>query len=640
MTKNRNRPAAGYSSERYKSNAQDQYNNHEPDRQALEEQFRDAMEAAGLRCPTTGFNDDGQWYEFDGEGIGESTCRYRYDGQSGEFEGPDGCCWEWQAGWDKARPVWPKPVPINPTLAAKPYPREALPSGIRAAVDTVQDFTQTPYALAASVAQGALSAAASHVADVQRAPRLQSSTALYLLMIAQSGERKTTLEKIFNKAIIEWQRERKKELEPDIKTKEAEQAAWQAKRAGILARIKAKTKKGEPVTDDEKELEELEAKPVKVPQVPQILHDEINRQTLGLKLAKGHPVSAIMIGEGGAFFGGYGMSKDNLMDFLAFLNKMHSGEAAGSERKTVESYRIERANVTLSIQVQNTVFREFSGRGRDLSQGIGFFARTLFLDPETTIGTRPWREPGDWKPVDAFGKRLTELLNMPLLKDADNILAPDILTFDEEGQKAWIAYHNKIEHSMAPANWLGDWVEFANKTAENVARIAALFHLYEFGPYGQISRGTFDRAAKITDWHVHEIVRYFGGVAMSKADQQAEKLDKWLIDKCTKDGKDRISKSEIMRLGPNSLRKAAVLDSVIQTLADKHRLILDGTNKTQFVEINPALLKKDNSTSCDCESREYCEPDGENSHDSQQSQSQRGQTKKNDASSDRETFTI
>jgi len=143
MTINRNRPEAGYSSGRQKSNAQDQYSDWEPDRQALEEQFRDAMEAAGLRCPTTGFNDGGQWHEFDGEGIGEATCRYRYDGQSGEFKGPDGRCWQWQTGWDKARPVWPKPVPINPTLADKPYPREALPSGIRAAVDTVQDFCKS-----------------------------------------------------------------------------------------------------------------------------------------------------------------------------------------------------------------------------------------------------------------------------------------------------------------------------------------------------------------------------------------------------------------------------------------------------------------------------------------------------------------
>ena len=74
------------------------------------------------------------------------------------------------------------------------YPIQALPSGIRDLVIELHQQTQAPFALIAASVMGAISLVCQDRLKMRRLPGLESPVNLYLLMLAGSGERKSTVE--------------------------------------------------------------------------------------------------------------------------------------------------------------------------------------------------------------------------------------------------------------------------------------------------------------------------------------------------------------------------------------------------------------------------------------------------------------
>lgn len=82
----------------------------------------------------------------------------------------------------------------------KPYPTYALPPLVRNAIIETQKNTQAPLALVATSALTAMSVSSQNQADVCRPGNLCGPVNLYSLILADSGERKTTVDKVFMKA--------------------------------------------------------------------------------------------------------------------------------------------------------------------------------------------------------------------------------------------------------------------------------------------------------------------------------------------------------------------------------------------------------------------------------------------------------
>ncbi|MER2601378.1 MAG: PriCT-2 domain-containing protein, partial [Candidatus Competibacter phosphatis] len=87
---------------------------------------------------------------------------------------------------------WPEPHLLAAKIEPEPYPLDALPDTIRAAVEEVAGFVKAPAALVASSALAALSLACQAHIDAKRAEKLHGPVGLFLLTIADSGERKST----------------------------------------------------------------------------------------------------------------------------------------------------------------------------------------------------------------------------------------------------------------------------------------------------------------------------------------------------------------------------------------------------------------------------------------------------------------
>ena len=121
-----------------------------------------------------------------------------------------------------ASATWSEPQPLGIKLEPEPYPVDALPEPIRAAVDEVAGFVKAPIPLFASSAIAALSIAAQAHADAKRAERLQGPVGAYFLTIADSGERKSTSDGFFMSAIREYQEQQAIAKKPEMQRYKAD----------------------------------------------------------------------------------------------------------------------------------------------------------------------------------------------------------------------------------------------------------------------------------------------------------------------------------------------------------------------------------------------------------------------------------
>ena len=120
---------------------------------------------------------------------------------------------------------WPAPEPLTRVTVAAPYPVDALPEVVRLAVQEVQGFAKSPVAMVACSALANLSLAAQAHYDVARAEKLTGPIGLYFLVVAESGERKSTCDGIFSKVLRDYENVQQEDAKPEIKRCEADLAA-------------------------------------------------------------------------------------------------------------------------------------------------------------------------------------------------------------------------------------------------------------------------------------------------------------------------------------------------------------------------------------------------------------------------------
>ena len=139
---------------------------------------------------------------------------------------------------------WPDYVPlVREEEKPRPFPVVALGTMMEGAVIEFKGYGKQPLSMIASSALATASLACQGLADVGRDSQNLGPISLSVLTIAESGERKSSLDKAFSKALRDWEREKADEMKDDIKKSIADYSEWEAKRQGLLAAIKENQKK-------------------------------------------------------------------------------------------------------------------------------------------------------------------------------------------------------------------------------------------------------------------------------------------------------------------------------------------------------------------------------------------------------------
>ncbi|NDU87149.1 MAG: DUF3987 domain-containing protein [Ferrovum sp.] len=484
---------------------------------------------------------------------------------------------------------WPHPQLLTAKIDPEPYPIDALPRTIKDAVDEVVGFVKAPVAMVASSALAALSLAAQSHGDVKRAEKLTGPTGLFLLTIAESGERKSTCDGFFTQVIKDYEDAQAEAHRPILKKYDADVKSWESKYSGIRDKIRQQAKEKKPTTAEEAALRELEQDKPEPPRIPRLLYSDITPEEQAYSLAKKWPSGGVVSAEAGIVFGSHGMGKDSVMRNLGLLNQLWDGGTVQIDRRTSESFKVKGARLTMALQVQEATIRDFLDRSGELARGTGFLARFLVAWPQSTQGLRPFTEsPANWPRLAEFNRRIAALLERPAPVDEDGALTPPMLTMTREAKAAWVDFHNEIEGELASGGELADVRDVASKSADNAARMAALFQMFEGG--GAISLAAFESASAIVAWHLYESRRFFGELALPPELADAGRVDAWLIEYCRQQKTAIVGKNHLRQYGP--LRDGARLDSAIKELTDLDRVAVAKEGKRILILLNPALLSE------------------------------------------------
>ncbi len=491
------------------------------------------------------------------------------------------------AGWSD------EPQPLLQTLQSEPYPVDALPRLIRGAVHDVQNFVQAPTALVASSALAALSVATQGLADVRRDSQLTGPSGLFMLTIAESGERKTTVDRFFTDEIRNWEGEQQKLAEVAMRSWEGEKTAWEAKRKGLEARITKLLRDGKGgVEKVQEELSQLIALEPRRPLRPMLLLEDETTEHLCWQLHTEWPSAAILSNEAAVVFGGHAMKADAVASNLGVLNKLWDGQSHRVGRKGAGMFTLEGARLTIGLQVQRDVILDFCERSGAIARGSGWFSRFLVAMPESTMGTRMYREPGEFNGLKSFQRRIRELLDIsPSINSGG--LSCDSISLTSDAFECWRNFSDEIELQLGVDGKLADLRDSAAKISNNAARLACLFHVISRGPSGLIEKSDFNAARQIVSWHLNEARRLFGELVMPQDQRRACQLDDWLRRVLAEKGVGTITRREVQQsVSPPVLRNGEHLTAAIKVLDGLGRLKLIQDGRQKVIKLHPALIDR------------------------------------------------
>jgi putative DNA primase/helicase len=485
---------------------------------------------------------------------------------------------------------WPELQSLLARVDPAPYPVEALPTIVRLAAEEVVGFVKAPMPLIAVSAMAALSLAIQAHVDVERAERLTGPTGLFMLAIADSGERKSTCDGFFTKSIRDYEAQAQEDAKPLVKEYETDLEIWEAKRAGLKERIKVLSKDGKPSTKEERELHDLDQSVPVAPRVPRLIYGDATPEALQHSLAKRWPSGGVVSSEAGSVFGSHGMGKESVMRNLAALNQLWDGASLPVERRSSESYTVRGARLTMALQIQESTLSAFFDSSKGLARGTGFLARFLVSWPASTQGMRPFTEaPTNWPALAAFNDRMAAILARPVPIDEEGALAPAMLKLSPEAKAAWVILHDQIEAMLLSGGELYDVRDVASKTADNAARLAALFHVFE-GHMGPIGIDSMEAGACIAAWHLNEARRFLGELSMPSDLANPMRLEAWLVDYCRREKTEKVSTRAIQQYGPSGLRDKETARAAIAELEEMGRARMVSEGRKRLVQIRPEVI--------------------------------------------------
>lgn len=275
--------------------------------------------------------------------------------------------------------------------------------------------------------------------------------------------------------------------------------------------------------------------------------------------------------------------QNNPTKFVALLNRAWDGNPLSIKRKNQDNFVLENRRLTINLMMQPLLLQKLANQAKGICRQSGFLARCLLAYPMSTMGQRFYREaPDRIEGLDDFDAHIVRCLNQSEDLTIEGCVDIPILSFSNSAKKIWIQFFDHVETGLKPQGIWSDIKDFASKAAENVARLAALFHTFN-GRDGGILQDTVEQAIAIIRWHLEETRRLLAPFPNDTGYTDAEKLMRWLLSKQFRETTPRA----IQQLGP--IRQRIRRDNALAVLIEHHWVRLSHKNNQTLIEMNPNI---------------------------------------------------
>lgn len=479
------------------------------------------------------------------------------------------------------------PNPLHREIRpGSPYPVDALPDVMRRTVEDVGIITQAPVELIATSALAAAATLAQGIQDVVHpATGRVSPCSLFFASLAETGERKSTVEGELFEPIKKWEKhewqEYKKRAAEKSKREKDHEGGYQDEDGNLI------------FEDEDKQ--------------PTILVNDTTAEGLVKLLGCSIDVKCLATSEGGVFTGGHAMRDEGRSYTVSVVCSLWDGAEVRRHRAKENDPPLFGKRLSMSIAIQPKLGLEWL-RTEGLSEQ-GFSSRLLTCYPESKIGSRSL-EAGFEEGVKAARERLRRGWEPKLkhlldcLKVTGGSPLGTALEFSADARERYRTFYNEIERAMGKNRSLSNAKELANKMAEQAVRIAAIIVIFNDPNANLVELRDMEAAIALAEYYLSEGLRLIEVSAIDK--ETKDTLEIWGFVKRVfvehEDEKKRRSVfylKEIYDRGPRSIRDASVARKAIGVLVE-HGFVrklpktrIDGRVRSECWEIRVEALADD-----------------------------------------------
>jgi len=452
-------------------------------------------------------------------------------------------------------------------LVAPKFPLDALGDTLGGAAKQLAYHVQTGESLAGQSVLAAASLVAQSFINIIRGGIGSGPVSLFCLSIAESGDRKSTLDRLALAPLRLYEKYQRDLLIEDEKKYRSALQAWEIQRQSILNNVK-----GKEISDTQREqlaqkLADLEDQKPHEPPRPNLTFSEPTPEGIWHHFIQGKPTAGLFSDEGISFFGGHGMTAEARGRMIHILSKLWDGDPITRTRGSQgDSGTLADRRLSVHLMVQPVVANQVLSD--PLLQGQGFLARFLICNEKSIAGSRFLNERNInggvmYDPlIVQYWECLTNLLRKPLPIDfKTGGLDLKVMELSGDALETWIILHDGIEKEIAPGGAYECIKAFASKAAEHAARIAAVLAFIEQAPHPTAQY--IERAAQIISYYLESMVVYVQNANQEEHDLLAADLLTWI-----KNHGNKISSNDFQKLSPVSIRQAKKARRLLRILCE------------------------------------------------------------------------
>lgn len=422
------------------------------------------------------------------------------------------------------------PEPLPERYQPPVYPVDALGELLGEAAKKFAYHVQVPLGMAAqSVLAAAALVAQAHI-NVARGNIGVGPVSLFCLTVADSGERKSSIDKLALLPVREYEKARYEQAKEDNQRYKSELDAWQLRRESIIKAV-GDNKKAALSHEQQQVLartlaEHEQVKPAP-PEFSNITFEEPTAEGVWRHYQRGLPSAGLFSDEGISFFGGHGMSAESRGRTIGSLSQLWDGKPLTRTRAAEgESGVMAGRRLSAHLMIQPVVSAQVLSD--PLLQGQGFLARFLVCHEPSLMGRRflsgrkPTENVHKEPAVIRYWDCLRAVLREPMPRDPETgDLQLQTVKIQEAAYDTWALLHDGVEDQLNAEGSFRDIKAFAAKAADNAARIAAILAFVE-------NRATtaFESAEYVvTPEHIERAGRLIGYYLESMGLRTREALD-------------------------------------------------------------------------------------------------------------------